>query len=486
MATIGIIGSGMGSLTLACLLAKDGHRVTIWEQNYLIGGCTSSYFRQGFIFEAGATTVVGLDTAMPLRYLLDTTGIDLPLVELTPSMQVHLANGATLTRYKDLNAWIAEAERVFGAHNQRAFWEYCYKISQFVWQTSLQQTTFPPSHWRDWVGMARNFRLGQLWNARHALHSTADLLRQFGLHTNPLFVDFVNEQLLITAQNRMEEVNILFGATALCYTNYSNYYIYGGLYQLVRPLAEYIEARGGNVLTRTGVERVEPCANGYRVHTTNGATEVDYIASGIPINNTLPLFDNAQLNQRFARKLFDSQQVNSAFQMGIGFRRSGALEALPLHHQIHLSKPLPIIGSHSIFLSVSLPNDWTRAPLSQGVASISTHVANPATLQHFDKTVVENAILDELEARQLLHRSDVLYMHSSTPASWERWTKRAWGFVGGYPQYLSVKPWQMLDARLDGQRAYICGDTVYPGQGIPGVCLSGILAYEKMKLDGLR
>jgi phytoene dehydrogenase-like protein len=67
----------------------------------------------------------------------------------------------------------------------------------------------------------------------------------------------------------------------------------------------------------------------------------------------------------------------------------------------------------------------------------------------------------------------------------QQWTQRQFGFVGGYPQLMRIKPWQMLDARLDGHRAYICGDTTYPGQGIPGVALSGIIAYEKLKRDWL-
>jgi phytoene dehydrogenase-like protein len=69
------------------------------------------------------------------------------------------------------------------------------------------------------------------------------------------------------------------------------------------------------------------------------------------------------------------------------------------------------------------------------------------------------------------------------PSSWENWIYRKYGFVGGYPQYFNIKPWQMLDARLDGKGAYICGDTTYPGQGIPGAALSGIIAFEKIMRD---
>jgi phytoene dehydrogenase-like protein len=41
----------------------------------------------------------------------------------------------------------------------------------------------------------------------------------------------------------------------------------------------------------------------------------------------------------------------------------------------------------------------------------------------------------------------------------------------------------MKDARLDHKGAYVCGDTVYPGQGIVGVCLSGIIAFRKLMQD---
>ena len=140
-----VIGTGMGSLTTACLLASEGKKVLVLERNYLPGGCVSSYYRKGFIFEAGATTLVGLDDNMPLRFLLDKIGISIDAMELETPMKVHLSNGETLTRYKNLDQFIAEAERIFGEKNQRSFWEYCFKVANFVWETSLKQRTFPPS-----------------------------------------------------------------------------------------------------------------------------------------------------------------------------------------------------------------------------------------------------------------------------------------------------------------------------------------------------
>ena len=66
-----IIGSGMAGLTAGALLAKKGLKVRVVEQNWQPGGCTSAYWRKGFVFETGATTLVGMGEDMPLQYVLD-------------------------------------------------------------------------------------------------------------------------------------------------------------------------------------------------------------------------------------------------------------------------------------------------------------------------------------------------------------------------------------------------------------------------------
>ncbi len=152
----------MGSLSAAVLLAQKGLKVRVLEQNWQPGGCTSSYWRKGFVFEAGATTLVGMGKGMPLQYVLDQTGISINPRKLTLPMQVHLPDGNVINRYESMPEWIAEAERVFGKAGQRSFWEEAYRISEFVWQSSLKQTSFPPTKWHDLTQAAASASLTQV------------------------------------------------------------------------------------------------------------------------------------------------------------------------------------------------------------------------------------------------------------------------------------------------------------------------------------
>ncbi|WP_162426489.1 phytoene desaturase family protein [Pontibacter pudoricolor] len=477
-----VIGSGFGALSAAALLCKRGLSVCILEQAKYPGGCATTYKRQGYWFETGATTLVGLDDNMPLRYLLDETGIQLPnLRKLEVPMQVQLSNGEIVTRYPDMEQWIAEAERVFGKPGQRAFWEHCYNFSKQVWRVSLQQQSFPFSNFQDFLQAFTSFRPAQLQLIPGAFRTMENVLKRFNLLDNKLFVDFVNEQLLITAQNYLGEVNELFGATALCYTLFGNYYVDGGLINLVKPVLNYSLANGATIKYGHEVTRIIPGNGNYRSITTKGEFTSRFVISGVPLNNTQYLFENPTIKKRLQQYILPSRELNGAFTMSLVLRKKRNLSTL--HHQLHVAGGLPVIGSKSIFISFSHPADTLRAPEGEQVTSISTHIARPQNTIIHNKQIIEKAILARLAQAELVMPEDIICYQSATPGAWQFWTGRAYGAVGGYPQYNRIKPWQMKDARLDHKGAYVCGDTVYPGQGIVGVCLSGIIAFRKLMQD---
>ena len=146
---------------------------------------------------------------MPLQAVIDETGIELNVRKLELPMQVILKDGTVINRYEPINDWIIEAERVFGFKNQREFWNECFRVSEFVWSNSLKQKLFPPSKLSDVFAVAKNISVDQFRNLPYAFRSVQSVLEKFDLIQNKRFVEFVNEQLLITAQNQIEEVNFL-------------------------------------------------------------------------------------------------------------------------------------------------------------------------------------------------------------------------------------------------------------------------------------
>lgn len=54
-----VVGAGIGGLTTAALLAKEGYDVTVLEAQTYPGGSASTFYHKGYRFESGATVAGG-------------------------------------------------------------------------------------------------------------------------------------------------------------------------------------------------------------------------------------------------------------------------------------------------------------------------------------------------------------------------------------------------------------------------------------------
>lgn len=67
-----VIGSGIGGLTAAALLAQAGRRVLVLERHYTAGGFTHSFTRRGYEWDVGVHYIGGVTaTHTPIRKLFD-------------------------------------------------------------------------------------------------------------------------------------------------------------------------------------------------------------------------------------------------------------------------------------------------------------------------------------------------------------------------------------------------------------------------------
>jgi len=483
-----IIGSGMGGMSAASLLAGDGYRVLVLEAAHALGGCSSSYTRKGFTFESGATTLIGFDHHQPMRILEEKLGITIPKIPLEPSMQVRLGD-RTITRWRDQDHWINESVKHFGEESaQRAFWKLSFSVADVVWKVSGRNPFFPPRKVSEWAALLKNDPL-DVWVLPYALNSVKSVAEKKGI-SNPEFFKFLDEQLMISAQATSEQTPFLFGAPAVTYTNSTNYYVPGGLINMVHELRDFIELKGGTTKTKEPVTNVDQNGRSYTVTTRKKSGEVNQYRSKAVISN-LPVWNLEEITHGAMAAYFKTEAAKyteawGAFTMGVAFKNQ-LPDDIALHHQIHLSQNEQIEGLHSgsIFVSLSHPNDSVRSPGQIRTMNVSAHVKPEYWFNlngHYDqkKLKVQNQMIDIIATSiPGFIKSGIEIVFSSTPVTWSNWVYRKKGRVGGIPQHMnrSLLDWTSAETPFVG--FYLTGDTVFPGQGIPGVTLSGINVYYR-------
>lgn len=483
-----VVGSGMGGMSAACMMAKNGLKVTVLEAAHVPGGCSSSYKRKGYIFESGATTLVGFDEHQPLKRLEDELGIELQKTELNPSMCVHL-DGEQITRYKNDEKWIQEASEKFGnPKGQRKFWELAKNLSDTVWKVSGKNVFFPPQNITDWLRLPFQNNPADAPVLRFGFSSVLDVMKSCGVDT-PRFRRFVDEQLMITAQSEADDTPFLFGAAGLTYTNYSNYYVYGGLLRMIEQLQEWLESKGSEVKTRRKVVHIEQASDGiYKVITEKGEEYyAPVVISNLPVWNMAGI-TSPEIQPWFKEKSQKYKKAWGAITMGVVHKDTFA-DDMPLHHQIHFEEgdALPMAGAHSVFVSMSAKDDTVRAKKGLRTLNVSCHTPTAKWFsmngQYDDnKANVQASILEHLEQKLPgFNQKDVELAFAATPVTWQNWVYRKEGRVGGIPQSMSRSLLDWTPAQTPFPGLFLCGDTVYPGQGIPGVTLSGINVYYRVK-----
>lgn len=110
-----IIGGGIGGLTAAALLAKNGLSVALFEKNPYLGGVLTSFEKDGSFFDNFGTYIYGAGFTEPLNFLRSTlslVGVNPELLPIEPPMQVFTPDKSFIL-YRDKKEFLRELFEYF-------------------------------------------------------------------------------------------------------------------------------------------------------------------------------------------------------------------------------------------------------------------------------------------------------------------------------------------------------------------------------------
>jgi C-3',4' desaturase CrtD len=493
-----VIGAGVGGLSTSALLARAGLDVTVLEAHIYAGGSASTFYHQGYRFDAGATLPAGFYPGGPMDLVGQAVGIDRwPVRSDDPAMVVHLPDGARVTRYGGEQRW-AERRRVFGPEAE-PFWRWQETTSDALWDLALRLPAWPPQIPGE---AARLVGDGLAWmgnDLRNRLKPSLalDVFRPVSAHlhrhshgaASERLRLFVDAQLLIAAQTTSRYTNALYGASALDLPRRGVAHAEAGMGAIAGTLVEAVKRNGGQVhfrqeATRIVVERGRPVA----VETKKGASfPADVVIANLPpwnVNRLLGEYAPRRLHTRRLRALPPRpEHLWGAFMLYAGLDGAAVPHDFPLHHQVVLREPMG--NGNTVFLSLSPAWDEGRAPQGRRALTLSTHTelgpwwdfheqdrqAYEARKQVYTERVLAAA---EVAVPGLRDAADLTL--SGTPVTFQRFTRRDWGWVGGFPQTSLTRAW---GPRL-APGLWLVGDSVFPGQSVPAVALGGLRVAQSL------
>lgn len=481
-----IVGAGIGGLSAAALLAHGGMRVLLLEKIHYPGGCASSYDKFGARFDVGATTFSGVAPTQPLADLFARIGTFDGLLPADPAMGIAI-DGRIIRRHRARAAWIEEAERQFDLP-MGAFWTEISDYSDAAYAAMSAVPHLPPQSVAEAAQCLPHLPRELLRHVPHLFSTIQRRMRRHGVD-NSAFRRFIDAQLLITSQAHSGRVPFFAGALGLSYPDYPVYSVRGGMISYARFLEERARCAGAHIVYLQAVTGIERRGAEWRVHTRSVASvDAGAVVTNVPVFN-LPSMTSGKQRAHFERSV--ERVYASGVHLWGAYTIYGLVDReigkdLPINMQVILPTPLKQTGSTTLFLSFSHPDDESRAPAGMRTLTISTHISPKHPALGADRMYYQswkNAANSEILLALQSHVPEfggIAFHHSQsgTPLTFERYTGRTHGIVGGIPLDHHVFPFRypMPSPPFDG--LHCIGDTFFPGQGIPGVTL-GALAVGK-------
>ncbi len=473
---VAVIGAGFGGLACALSLAERGRSVRLLETLSYPGGCASTFQRRGARFESGATLFSGFGPGQLFDAWIAEHGLDVQVDFLDPVVTLR-GPGLTLAVPASRARWVDDLARLAQDRGPavRALFAEQGRVADVLWSLFRDPALLPPLGAGALIAHARRAPryltiapwLGRPLEALVAKHGLSDFA--------PLtvFLDAVSQ---ITVQASAAEAEAPFAMATMDYFFRGTGHVRGGIGRLASALAGAIEAEGGEVSLTDAVKGLERTPCGWRVHARRGAFEArTVVANLLPQSLRRLLPADVEVEPRL-RDL--ARDVETGWGAVMLYRVLAPSDRLPdhAHHLELVADPgRPFVEGNHVFCSISDARE-DRAADGGRTVTFSTHVAPdrlaPDPAQR--TAAIQDAMRRTIASLAPELARGVRLELPASPRTFERFTGRHRGLVGGVPRRAGLQNYRHLWPGPVAPSVYLVGDSVFPGQSTLACALGGV------------
>ncbi len=484
-----VIGAGIAGLTAAALLAHEGLNVTLMEAHSQVGGCAGTFRRGPFVFDVGATQVAGLEQGGIHERIFRHLNWPLPVAHiLDPACVVDLGDGTKpIYLWHDPDKWEKERNEQFPG--SEPFWKLCNQLHKSNWIFASNDPILPVKNFWDFKQLIKAVQPSTFGSALFSRSSVADLLWLCSCGSDLRLRKFLDLQLKLYSQENIDQTSALYGATVLqmAQSPLGLWHLEGSMQKLSDHLTECFLRDGGNLLMSHKVVNMASINNKHLWKLDvikDNSCDVQFEASDIictlPPQSLLNLMSyESGLPNNYRKTLEKLPQPNGAIVFYGAIDRSFLSTDNIKHLQLNEE------GLGSLFVSISSDGDG-RAPLGQAtcIGSVFTDVDFWSSFDSIEYKKNKDLVL--LEILEAFHKSlgidskEWLHKELATPKSFARWTGRPLGIVGGLGQKPNTFGPFGLASRTPMKGLWLCGDSIYPGEGTAGVSQSALMVCKQV------
>jgi len=483
-----VVGAGIAGLTSAAILSKQGLSVTLIESHAQSGGCAGTFKRKNYIFDVGATQVAGLEKGGIHSKIFDFLDIKIPEATiLDPACIVDLNDGSKpIPIWYEKSKWIAEQEMQFPGSSR--FWKLCTLIHQSNWIFANNNPVLPISNFWDFSQLFKALVPSNLVTGILLKSTIFDLLRICGLSKHERLIKFLNLQLKLYSQEDIYNTAALYGCTVLqmCQKPHGLWHLKKSMQSLSEALESSLSKTGVNLIFGQKVNSMyfddhnlcwKVSANSKKKSFVYQAKDLIYTAPPQALLHNLK--EPLNKKQSYKNRLINLPDPSGALVFYSALKKEHIKEISSNHYQF---------VSHqfgSLFVSISEDGDG-RAPKGEVtlIASIFTKTKDWFNLDkqnYLDKKKdFLRKISLELESYFDICSENWLHRELATPLGFEKWTNRPNGIVGGLGQNPDIFGLFGLSSRTPFEGLWLCGDSIYPGEGTAGVSQSALMVAKQI------